>query len=198
MSNTIVATQSKAGIIDLTRKEGTPVDNAAPETPSQQADLEFKRICERKQRYLRTAEAKREYFLTSNDMHRIPHEKPGGWGSGRTKLYRTDDLLRYALQKHGVSALKKKMKSRLKRVANKKRKEQQARVCATIENIRAFPSYTRNYPRLRLPEDFSSIIAQNPIHPAYSLNFTEIFGVPSYYSAEMQLSYSSSSCLMSS
>jgi hypothetical protein len=63
------------------------------------------------------AEAKKEYFLTTNDLLGVPYKSDSmGFGTGRpTKWYKCSALEAAALKKHGTEGLAKKRAQRAKR-----------------------------------------------------------------------------------
>jgi hypothetical protein len=75
--------------------------------------------------YKSSEEAKRDYFLTPDDLAEIYSFKEGGWGNN-TRLFRPADLQRFALLKHGAEGLRKKQDARAKREATKRARELEA------------------------------------------------------------------------
>lgn len=77
---------------------------------------------------LSTAEAKKEYFLTTSDLHDLPYETLyAGFGTGRaTNVYSEEDLERKAIDKHGQAGYAKKVAARRKRAENKRKREEDA------------------------------------------------------------------------
>lgn len=76
---------------------------------------------------LTATQAKKEFFLTADDLRPLPFHRFSGWGAGRYKLYDRDLLKRAALRKHGRDGLAMKRLSRREREANKRSKERKAR-----------------------------------------------------------------------
>jgi hypothetical protein len=79
--------------------------------------------------YKSSEEAKRDYFLTPEDLAQIYSFKEGGWGNN-TRLFRRSDLLRFAIEKHGQEGLRKKFDARAKREATKRAREAEAAAAA--------------------------------------------------------------------
>lgn len=90
---------------------------------------------------LSSAEAKKEYFLTTSDLHELPHNTfYGGFGTGRaTNTYNESDLERKAIEKHGHDGYAKKVAARQKREANKRKREEDA-VRAEEEMLKSNPA----------------------------------------------------------
>jgi len=74
------------------------------------------------------AEAKKIYFLTTQDLQCLPYQSESmGFGTGRpTKWYQCNDLEVAAQAKHGAAGLAKKRAARQKREENQRQKEQAA------------------------------------------------------------------------
>lgn len=75
-----------------------------------------------------SAEAKKEFFLTTDDLRDLPMESVYmGFGTGPpTKVYFEEDLEAAAIAKHGKEGLAKKRASREKRESNKRKREEEA------------------------------------------------------------------------
>mmetsp|Transcript_15229 Transcript_15229/g.33134 ORF Transcript_15229/g.33134 Transcript_15229/m.33134 type:complete len:251 (+) Transcript_15229:288-1040(+) len=73
---------------------------------------------------LSSAEAKKEYFLSADDLSEVPRETLyGGFGTGRAMyIFNEDDLEAAALAKHGEMGLAKKRAARQKREENKRKR----------------------------------------------------------------------------
>ena len=76
---------------------------------------------------LSATEAKKQYFLTPEDLTYLPHAKAKGWGAGQRRYYARQDLEEAALSKYGVEGLAAKRQKRTNRELNQKRKFQQAK-----------------------------------------------------------------------
>jgi hypothetical protein len=77
---------------------------------------------------LSATDAKKEYFLDSKDLLRVPFESEyPGFGNGRaTKWFKSEDLEYVALCKHGSEELAQKPKNRVKRAENLRMKTMMA------------------------------------------------------------------------
>ena len=75
-----------------------------------------------------TLTAKKEFFLSADDLRDLPFYRPGGWGGwGNRRFYRESDLREAALRKHGgLEGFRKKQMQRATREARKKEKEEKA------------------------------------------------------------------------
>lgn len=75
-----------------------------------------------------TKDAKKDYFLTTDDLAGLPCYKfGGGIGCGPPmKCYKHDDLVAESLSLHGRAGVTKKLEARHKREMNKRRKEEKA------------------------------------------------------------------------
>ena len=76
-----------------------------------------------------TKEAKKDYFLTTDDLHCLPCSHIGymGFGCGPPmKCYNHDDLVEKSLSKHGRDGVVKKLEARRKREMNKRLREEKA------------------------------------------------------------------------
>jgi hypothetical protein len=75
-----------------------------------------------------SAEAKKEFFLTADDLRDLPAESLSfGFGTGRPmKLYSEEDLEAAAVAKHGREGLAKKGGMRKKRESNKRKRKEEA------------------------------------------------------------------------
>ena len=75
-----------------------------------------------------TAEAKKEFFLTTDDLRDLPKQSIYcGFGTGPPmKVYNENDLEEAALSKHGRAGLAKKRAAREKRESNKRKREEEA------------------------------------------------------------------------
>ena len=77
---------------------------------------------------LTTAEAKKLFFLTADDLHALPRTTLyGGFGTGRASyLFNENDLEAAAIAKHGEAGYAKKVAARQKRLDNKRRRDEEA------------------------------------------------------------------------
>ena len=77
---------------------------------------------------LASAEAKRQYFLTPDDLLDLHYESfGGGIGCGAPRKYYTiTDLQARSLRKHGEAGLAKKVAARNKRESNKRQRQEEA------------------------------------------------------------------------
>lgn len=84
--------------------------------------------CENRMAQYSTAEAKKEFFLTSDDLHDLPKQSIYcGFGTGAPmKVYDENDLEEAAVSKHGREGLAKKRAAREKRESNKRKREEEA------------------------------------------------------------------------
>lgn len=77
---------------------------------------------------LSSAEAKKEYFLTADDLRAVPRETLSfGFGTGRPmNVFDDADLEAAAIAKHGIAGLAKKRAARQKREENKRKRDESA------------------------------------------------------------------------
>lgn len=87
--------------------------------------------------WVSTQDAKRCYYLTTDDLRQVESVSVGGGiGCGRpTNLYEPDGLLRQSIRVHGEAGYQKKLAARLKREAKKRQREDDAD--AALEAMRA-------------------------------------------------------------
>mgnify|MGYP003384967552 CR=1 FL=1 len=72
----------------------------------------------------RTAgEAKKDFFLDASDLAHIPYQ-PASWGA--SKYYKGNDLFQAAVAKYGSDGFVDKLEKREQRVANKRKREEEA------------------------------------------------------------------------
>jgi hypothetical protein len=83
-----------------------------------------------------STEAKKDYFLTPDDIRSLPYQSwGGGIGCGAPrKLYKHQDLIAVAMRKYGRNGLRLKLEGRYKREAKKREREEQAE--AALEQAR--------------------------------------------------------------
>jgi len=79
--------------------------------------------------HISAGDTKKYFFLTPEDMLDIPYER-GGWGSGQLRIYSTQEVRRYAVQKFGVDGLEAKITAQADKYAKKKMKEATAAAVA--------------------------------------------------------------------
>ena len=84
--------------------------------------------CKNRMAQYSTAEAKKEFFLTTDDLRDLPKQSIYcGFGTGPPmKVYDENDLEEAALSKHGRAGLAKKRAAREKRESNKRKREEEA------------------------------------------------------------------------
>lgn len=88
--------------------------------------------------WIGSTEAKKEYFLTPDDLRMLSvHSVGGGVGCGRPMaFYDPAELKRAAIRKHGQEGYANKQAAREKREANKRRREDEAEnAYQTMQNV---------------------------------------------------------------